>query len=361
MRIGIDTQSIIAQKTGLGGYVQNLISALKKIDSKNEYIFLSSNKKGDLTTPARIWWDQVVFPARALFKKVDIIHKPAFSAPVFCPRKTVVTVPDLIGKLYPENFSPTSRFYWAYLLPFSLKKAHKIIAISKNTKQDIMSLLKIPEEKIVVIHLAVGKEFRPIVDIDKIASIKKKYNTGDKFILDVGTLEPRKNLPFLVKAFDLAIKKGKIEHNLVLTGKKGWYYEDLFNLIQELHLENRVILPGYVSDEDLPVLYNAADLFCFPSLYEGFGLTPLEAMASGTPVIAAKNSSIPEVVGDAGILLATKEETLWAENIIKVLSNPKILTDLRNRGLKRAQKFSWEKTARETIKIYNEVTNYAYN
>jgi glycosyltransferase involved in cell wall biosynthesis len=250
-----------------------------------------------------------------------------------------------------------SRLYFSKWMPLTYNKAQKIIAISYNTKKDIMSLLQIPEEKIVVIHSAVGKEFHKIKDEGKLKEIKRKYQTGEKFILDVGTLEPRKNLTFLVKAYNLALKSGKINHNLVLTGKKGWYYESLFELIRKLKLENKVILPGYVPDEDLPYLYNAADLFCFPSLYEGFGFPPLEALSCGTPVVAANNSSIPEVVSGAGILLDIVDEKIWAENIVKVLSNRALQDELKQKGLEQAKKFSWEKTAKETIKVYEEVNN----
>jgi len=355
MKIAIDTQTTLGQKSGFGFYVKNLVESLQKVDTENEYFLIAPDSEKDLSTPQRLIWDQWTFPGKANSTRVDILHQPCFSAPLFYRGKIVITIHDLISHFFPKNIPQGSRFYFSKWMPLTYGKADKIIAISFNTKRDIMSLLKIPEEKIVVIHSAVGKEFHPIVDTGKIAAIKNKYNTGAKFILDVGTLEPRKNLPFLVRAFYEAIKTGQITHNLVLTGKKGWYYEDLFKLIQELHLEDRVILPGYVPDEDLPILYNAADLFCFPSLYEGFGFPPLEAMSCGTPVIAAKNSSIPEVVGDAGIMLTLQDEKLWAESIVKVLSNPKKLSDLRHKGLIQAQKFSWEKTARETIQVYKEV------
>lgn len=355
MKIAIDTQTTMGQKSGFGFYVKNLVENLKKVDTENEYVLISPESEKDLSTPQRFIWDQQTFPARAAKAKVDILHQPCFSAPLFYRGKIVITIHDLISHFFSKNIPQGSRFYFSKWMPLTYGKADKIIAISANTKKDIMSLLKIPEEKIVVIHSAVSSEFRPMVDTGKIAAAKTKYGIRGKYILDVGTLEPRKNLPFLVKAFDSAVKKGKIEHNLVLTGKKGWYYEDLFNLIEELNLGQRVILPGYVADEDLPALYNGADLFCFPSLYEGFGFPPLEAMSCGTPVIAARNSSIPEVVGEAGLLLPLTDTDLWTKNIIKLLANPKKLAELKSKGLERAKEFSWEKTARETIEVYNEI------
>ncbi len=355
MRIGIDVQTTLGQKSGFGFYVKNLVEHLEKIDTKNEYVLIAPEGQRDFNTFQRFFWDQFSFPKKAKQAKVDILHQPCFSAPLFYSGKIVLTIHDLISHYFPQNMPTGSRLYFSKWMPLTYNRAEKIIAISHNTKKDIMSLLKIPEEKIVVIHSAVGDEFRPIENKEKIQEVKAKYKTGEKFILDVGTLEPRKNLPFLVRAYHLALQEGKINHNLVLTGKKGWYYESLFDLIKELKLEDRVILPGYVPDEDLPALYNAADLFCFPSLYEGFGFPPLEALSCGTPVIAADNSSIPEVVDNAGILLPIDDEKVWAENIIKVLNNSDLQKELSLKGLAQAKKFSWSKTAAETIAVYESI------
>lgn len=159
----------------------------------------------------------------------------------------------------------------------------------------------------------------------------------------------------MVRAFNLALKKAKIPHNLVLSGKKGWYYEGLFSLVKKLKLEDRVVFSGYVAEEDFPAMYSAAELFVYPSLYEGFGFPPLEAMACGTPVISSNTSSIPEVVGDAGISLAPKDEEKWASVIVKVIKDKNLREALSVAGLKQAKKFSWEKTAKETIEVYKEV------
>jgi len=355
LKIGIDIQTTLGQKSGFGFYVKNLVEHLKKVDPNNQYFLIYPDTQKDFTTLQRFIWDQFSFPKKATGAEVDILHQPCFSAPIFYKGKVVLTIHDLISHYFPQNMPSGSRLYFSKWMPLTYNRAQKIIAISENTKKDIIKLLKIPEEKIVVIHSAVGEEFHPIQDEQKIQQVKEKYKTGQKFILDVGTLEPRKNLPFLVKAYNRALKEGKIDHNLVLTGKKGWYYESLFVLIKELKLEDKVILPGYVADEDLPVLYNAADLFCFPSLYEGFGFPPLEALSCGTPVIAANNSSIPEVVGEAGILLPIDNEKVWAENITKVLTDSALSQKLSSTGLEQAKNFSWDKTAQETIKVYEEV------
>ena len=355
MKIAIDIQTTLGQKTGFGFYVKNLTENLKKIDPENEYVLISPESQKDFSTPQRFIWDQFRYPKIAKRQKVDILHQPCFSAPITYKGKIVVTVHDLISMHFPKNLPFASRMFYSRWMPFSYRKADKIIAISEDTKKDIMARLNISEDKIRVIHSAVSDNFKPIRDEKILKDVKLKYHTGDKFILDVGTLEPRKNLPFLVKAFCAAIQDPEITHNLVLSGKKGWYYEDLFLLVKELKLEKRVIFAGYVSEEDLPALYCAADLFVFPSLYEGFGFPPLEAMASGTPVVSSNTSSLPEVIGEAGVILAPENENIWAENIIKILKNDNLSRDLIEKGLIQAKKFSWEKTARETIEVYREV------
>jgi len=357
MKIAIDTQTILGQKTGFGFYVKNLIDNLKKIDPENEYVLLAPSTEKDFSTPQRFIWDQFKVPWRARAAKADILHQPCFSAPIFYTGKIVITVHDLISMHFPKNLPLASRMFYSKWMPFSYRRADKIIAISEDTKKDIMVRLHIPEEKIKVIHSAVSPVFQEIKDEVFSRKIKNKYKTGDKFILDVGTLEPRKNLPFLVRAYNLALKKAQIPHNLVLSGKKGWYYDDLFQLIKDLKLEDKVIFTGYVAEEDLPGLYNAADLFAFPSLYEGFGFPPLEAMACGTPVISSNTSSLPEVVGSAGILLAPENEQIWADKIIEVIQNPVLKQKMRENGLKQAKKFSWEETAQKTIAVYQEVYN----
>lgn len=355
MKIAIDVQTTLGQKSGFGFYVKNLTENLKKVDTQNNYALLAPKTEKDFSTPQRFIWDQFTFPSSARKAQVDILHQPCFSAPLFYRGKIIITIHDLISHFFPKNIPSGSRFYFSKWMPLTYRKANKIIAISHNTKQDIIDLLQIPEEKIVVIHSAVGEEYKSIDDKEAIKKIKAKYQTGEQFILDVGTLEPRKNLQFLVRAFNLALKKSGLNCNLVLTGKKGWYYEGLFSLVKELKLEKRVIFAGYVPDEDLPLLYNAADLFAFPSLYEGFGFPPLEALSCGKPVIAANNSSIPEVVGNAGVLLDIEREEIWAKEIVNILTNEKLAQDLSKKGLEQAKKFSWAKTARETVKVYEEV------
>ena len=353
MKIAIDAQTTLGQKTGFGFYVKNLVEALAKVDPQNQYILLKPATEKDFSTLKRWWWDQVVFPEKAKKAGVDLLHQPWFSAPIFYPGKLIVTCHDLISVFFPENLPLASRLFYSRWMPFSYRKAMLIIADSEHTKRDLMSLLQIPEAKIRVIHLAVSKDFRPIKNRVKLAQVQKKYQTGSKYLLHVGTIEPRKHLEFLVKAYALAFREG-IEENLVITGKRGWYYDGLLRLVEDFNLGKKVKFTGYVEEGDLSALYAGAKAFVFPSLYEGFGLPPLEAMACGTPVISSSTSSLPEVIGQAGILLPPKDERLWAKNILKVIKDKSLARTFRELGLRQAKKFTWATTARKTVEVYQE-------
>lgn len=354
MKIAIDTQTTLGQKTGFGFYVKNLVDALEKVDPKDQYVKIFPETERDFSTPQRLFWDQITFPGKAKKAKVELLHQPCFSAPLFYKGKIVVTCHDLISIFFPENLPFVSRMFYSKWMPFSYRRADLVIAISEHTKKDIKALLKIPEEKIRVIPLAASKEFKPIKSTKQLRAVRKKYATGQNYFLDVGTLEPRKNLPFLVRAFALAVREG-VEGNLVITGKRGWYYEGLFKLVEELELTKKVIFTGYVEEKDLPALYSGATAFVFPSIYEGFGLPPLEAMACGVPVISSNTSSLPEVVNKAGILLPPKDERLWAKNMVKISKDKKLAQTLGKLGLLQAKKFSWEASAKKTIEVYKEV------
>lgn len=361
MRIAIDTQTTLGQKSGFGFYVENLTKNLTKVDATNEYLLIRPKSEKDFATWERWWWDQVKFPREAARKRAGLLHQPCFSAPVFLRHwpfyfkgKVVVTCHDLISVFFPENLPLASRLFYSRWMPYSYRAADLIIASSEHTKKDIISFLKIPERKIRVVHLAVSSDFQPVKSRAKLKKIQEKYLTGEKYFLDVGTLEPRKNLPFLVRAFALASREG-IEENLVITGKKGWYYEDLFSLVDKLNLKEKVIFTGYADEKDLPGLYSGATALVFPSLYEGFGLPPLEAMACGTPVVSSSTSSLPEVVGNAGILLPPKDERLWANNMLNIIRDRGLTKTLADLGLRQARKFTWEETARKTIEVYKEV------
>lgn len=354
MKIGIDIQTTLGQKTGFGFYVDNLVKYLKKIDQKNQYFLFKPQSQEDLSAPQRFIWDQFSVPRYARAAQVDILHQPCFSAPVFYQGKVIVTVHDLIALLYGKDIPFFSRQFFGRWMPFTYNWADKIICDSENTKNDVIKFLRIPENKLTVIYLSSGEEYSQDIKSSQIEAIKKKYKTGQKYLLHTGTLNPRKNLSFLIKVFSQVVKSHP-DYNLVLTGKKGWYFEGLFTLTKQLGLEDKIIFTGYVADEDKPVLYKGAKIFLFPSLYEGFGLPPLEAMNLAVPVVSSNTSSLPEIVGEGGILLSPNDEYAWVRAIKQLLKDSKFAHLYSRKALQQAKNFSWEKCARETINVYNEV------
>ncbi len=353
MKIGIDTQTTLGQKTGFGFYVQNLTRELKKIDKKNQYFYFHPKKEEDLSSVERFKWDQFELVKKANDKNVDILHQPCFSAPIFFSGVKIVTIHDLIALNIPQKIPFFSRQFFGKWMPYSYKFADKIIAISEYTKKDIIKLLKIPADKIVVIPEAASKEFNTKISSEEIERARKKYKIGKNYFLHTGTLNPRKNLEFLVKVFSEVNKKYS-DYQLVIAGKKGWYYEGLFSLVQKLKIQDKVIFTGYIDDVDAPALYRGAKIFLFPSLYEGFGLPPLEAMNCGTPVVSSNASSLPEVLGPKGILLDPNDQQSWIKNICALISNQDYWQEISNYSLMQAKKFSWEKCAEKTLEVYEK-------
>lgn len=354
MKIGIDVQTTTGQKTGFGFYVQNLVENIKKIDKHNEYILLKPDSSEDFSTPKRFIWDQFKIPAMAKNKHIDILHQPCFSLPIFYKGKIIATIHDLIAVKFGQDIPFFSRQFFARWMPYTYKKADAIIAISEHTKKDILKYVDIHEDKITVIPSAADSKYKQIDDKKNIARVQKKYNLGDKYLLHIGTLNPRKNLIFLVDVFSQVLKRFP-DYKLVIVGKEGWYFEKLYENVKQLGIQDKVIFTGYLDEQDKVYVYNGATLFVFPSLYEGFGLPPLEAMNCGIPVISSNTSSMPEVVGDAGILISPHDKDKWISSICKVLSSQDLRKKMSTQSLKRAKMFSWEQCAKKTIALYEKV------
>jgi len=355
VKVAIDIQTTLGQPTGFGFYVSNLVRELEKIKSEFEFSLIRPTSEVDFSTPQRFIWDQFTLPRRAKSEGVALIHQPCFSPPFFFAGPVVVTIHDIISILFPENIPFASRMFYSKWMPFSYRKAAQIITISQSTRKDITRVLKIPEEKITVIELAVDERFKEAPRKSEVERVARKYGLKKDYILHLGTLEPRKNLGFLIDVFFSLIKnKNCAETNLVVTGKKGWYYEGLFEKVKDLGLEKRVIFTGYVEDCDKPALYKGAKVFAFPSLYEGFGLPPLEAMASGIPVISSDTSSMPEVVDEAGILLSPEDKASWVKSLLRVFSEDALIRRMQEQSKKQADKFSWQTTAQKTIEVYRK-------
>jgi glycosyltransferase involved in cell wall biosynthesis len=367
MKVGIISDQLNLTRTGIGNYVFNLAKELIKIGGKN--ICLINYKENDslpvrynniiVSYPSkipfkRLLWHNYIWFKKGYLDELDIIHNPTH-VQIFLKfhQKYIVTVHDIVPFISLDRCRIGRQLVYKLFFQRTLKTADKIIAVSNSTKNDLINYFNIPEEKIRVILLAADEKFKPLSN-KEIKEAKQKYNLNFPFILYVGTLEPRKNIPSLIKAF-YKLKKKTLQYKLVITGKKGWKYKEIFETIDKLNLQNDVVFTGYVSDDDLPALYNAADLFVYPSIYEGFGLPPLEAMACGTPVITSNTSSLPEVVGDAGIMIDPPDVDGLADAMHEVLTNEGLRANMIKKGLGRAKMFSWEKCARETLEVYEEV------
>ncbi|MBN1593226.1 MAG: glycosyltransferase [Candidatus Coatesbacteria bacterium] len=374
MHIAIDARRISDRHAGMGVYTFNLLRAMEKIDTRNQYtIFhnpLKTNKIdfknpnfSKYVTPITIenhlvgdFWRNFYLPHRLRSDGTDVFHDPGYFLPIVSGGyKSVVTVHDLVVYTFPQTNSKKYFWYMRQMTKIGVQKADLIIALSFHTKEDLIRILKVPESKVRVVYSATNEYLKPVTDPAEIAAAREKFGIDGPYILCVNTIEPRKNLPRLLSAYHLLKTEMKLEHKLVVCGMFGWLYGDVFTTIRELGLEDSIIFTSYVKDEDLPRLYSGADLFVFPSLYEGFGLPALEAMACGAPVITSSSSSLPEIVGDAAIMINPYSIDELAEAMFGVLTDKKLRDRMRRDGLARASLFSWEKTASHTLSIYEEL------
>jgi glycosyltransferase involved in cell wall biosynthesis len=280
---------------------------------------------------------------------VDVFHSPDFVLPPVRRARTILTVHDLTFMRVPQSAFPTVRAYLNQVVPRSVRRADLVLADSQCAKNDLVELLGIPPEKIEVVYAGIEPRFHPFDDRSVLEPVRVRYCLPRRFILTVGTLEPRKNHVRLIEAFARLRREGL---KLVIAGGKGWMYEEIFAKIEELDLRDEVIFPGFIADEDLPALYNLAELFAYPSLYEGFGIPPLEAMACGTPVVASNTSSLPEVVGQGGLLVSPTDVEALAEAMQRLLDDSALREQLVARGLVQARRFTWRAAAERLLEAY---------
>ncbi len=372
MRVCLDVSPAVHRRAGLGRYAQELSAALLEVDAENEYlIFFNRPRSARVEPPLHslrrltVAWSNKPWRMSALlahfaglsqdrlFPGVDLFHATDHLLPRFSRVRSVFTLHDLAFRLYPETHTALNRWFLNVMMPRFLQAADAVIAVSEHTKRDALRAYNLDEAKVRVIYEGVNPRFRPAPP-EAVAVIRRKYGLPERFILSVGTIEPRKNLETALAAYR-ALKEGGAAHKLVIVGKKGWLYRGFFRRLREEGLEGEVVFPGFVPDDDLPALYGGADLFLFPSLYEGFGLPPLEAMACGAPVVCSDVSSLPEVVGDAALLVPPLEVRAWAEALRRLLGDADLRADLQARGLARAREFSWARAARATVEVYQQV------
>jgi glycosyltransferase involved in cell wall biosynthesis len=371
MHIGLNAHLLSSAKSyraaGINWYIYSLLQHLPDAVGEHKLtIFLGDREaRGSLrgvrtrvsslptrSPVIRILWEQLVQPVQLLREGIDLLHSLAFVQPVVLHCAGVVTVYDLSFVLFPQRLPSWRRMYLKWGTAFSAQRAKRVIAISASTKRDVVRVLDVSESKVDVVPCGVDEDFRPMESLAQFEALRTKRHLPPQMILFVGTLEPRKNLTTLLRSYAL-LKRRFDPPPLVLGGPRGWGHEEIFSLAEELDLRDEVLFPGYIPREELPLWYNAASLFVYPSLYEGFGLPPLEAMACGTPVIASDTSALPEVVSDAGLLVEPTDAEGMAEAMQRLLSDGDLRETLRQKGLQRAKSFSWQRAARETAKVYD--------
>ena len=368
--IGLNAHLLYLGRTyraaGAHVYIRHLLDHLPEADPSLRYtaflgerryhprspaLHLQLSRLRTVHPPLRILWEQFVQPWTLWQRGIDLLHAMAFVGPVASSCPFVVTILDLSFLRYPQAFRPANRLYLRLFARLSARRAQRVIAISEYTKTEITHWLGVPPERIEVVYCGVEERFHPLAT-EEVSAFRREKGLPQQFLLHVGTLEPRKNLSLLLKAHARLRALEPDLPPLILAGARGWMWESLFSQVEELGLKGSVHFSGYVPREELPLWYNAATCFVYPSLYEGFGLPPLEAMACGTPVICSSAASLPEVVGDAGLLLDPLDEGAWAHELARVLSLPDRQRELAERGLDRARRFNWRRTAEETARVY---------
>lgn len=365
MLIGVDgNEANVLNRVGTGQYTYYLLKHWQKIAStKNSFrIYLSSPPGSWLPKensyfsyfvfgPSK-FWTQLALPIKLFFEKnkPDVFFSPAHYAPRFSPIKTVVAIHDLAYLIHPKEFKKKDQQQLTAWTKYSVKQAQKIIAVSQNTKDDVVKFYQLPEKKITVIYNGFDQHrFHTNLAKNTSQKVKEKYQIEGDFLVYLGTLQPRKNLESLIKALPEIINKHP-QIKLVVIGKKGWLYSTIFSLVESLNLTKAVVFTDFVPDDEVPFLIASAKVFVLPSLYEGFGITVLEAMACGVPVVVSKVSSLPEVVDEAGLYIDNpKNYAQIAQQINRILADEKLAEELAKKGLAQAKKFSWEKCAKETL------------
>ena len=380
MNVIIDGQSLLGKRTGIGRYTYCLAEALRDRPDTRVFVLFNQliriNRFKALTQEIKVRYANVRYPYKVIRRfwkpnffyqiPIDIglkwtnedtvFHGTNFVTLPTRKARKVITIHDLAFMLYPETTDEKIYRHHMKWVPYSAHEADHIIAVSEHTKQDIMKLLGVSESKISVVYSAADARFQP-QSKENIASARQKYRLPERYVLYVGTLEPRKNIPVLLEAFALAKRKDRFPEKLVIVGAKGWKYHPIFETVRKSRLQEDVIFTEYVNEEDLPAIYGGASLFAFPSLYEGFGLPVLEAMQAGVPVLASDISSIPEVAGDAAVLISPHSVEGWSENISQILQDEELRLQLKNKGLERSRRFSWRRVAEETIEVYRLALN----
>jgi len=365
LRVVIDMTFPNRLQTGTRVYANELVAALRENSSHCFTCLAEPVPKRSRTTREKIWngirnilWMQVVLPYKLYRMKADVLHATSFFAPLVSPCPVIVTVHDTLYLSNPTHYR--DRFFLLYANLFikaAVRRCTLINTGSETSRRDIVSFFRVPETKVRVIYYGVNSRFHPTRDAAKVDRVRSKYSLAFPFFLFVGALEPRKNLSRLLEAFGqfLRAAQGERRFQLVLAGPGGSSSTELHQKACQLGISQHVQMLGYVPDDDIPVLYSAASVFVFPSLGEGFGLPIVEAMACGTPVVSSKVSCIPEIAGDAAVLVDPRDVEALADAMYRVAYDEGLRRELVAKGLERARLFTWQRTARETEHLYELV------
>jgi glycosyltransferase involved in cell wall biosynthesis len=367
-RIGLDAHLLNLAGTyrsaGISWYIYHLIQHLEPAPDLQYTLFLSEPRahfahctiaRSRLPTHkpiVRIFWEQVLQPLALRHAQIDVLHALAFAGPRFISIPWLATIYDVSFMRYPESFPRWNRMYLTWAVRDAVQRADGLIAISKSTKRDLVEWFGAAPERIRVIYCGKDAAFAPATDRAALDAWRQARGVPDKMILFVGTIEPRKNIARLMRAFARAKRAARLPHVLVLIGARGWQYAEVDATLAQENLTNAVQFIGYVPQAELPRWYQAADLFVYPSLYEGFGMPPLDAMASGVPVVTSNAASLPEVVGDAALQVSPTDDVALADAIVRALTDEALRAQMIARGLTQAAQFSWERAGRETVALY---------
>ncbi len=380
MRIGLDYTAAVQQSAGIGRYCRELVGALAVLDRENTYTLLVGGRpSAEALERARQrfsghpnfrlrpvplserWlnriWHRLRLPlyVEAFTGPLDLFHSTDFTLPPVRRAKTVLQVHDLSFLRTPQHAEPSLQRYLQQVVPRSVRRADLVLADSQHTKQDLVALLGVAPERIMVVLAGVEARFRRVTDEAQLEQVRQRYGLSQPFILGLGTLEPRKNFAGLISAYAALRARQDTPHQLVIGGRKGWLYQGIFDRVAELGLEEQVRFLGFVADEDLPALYTLADVFAFPSFYEGFGIPILESMACETPVVASNASSLPEVVGEAGLMVSPEDTEALAQALGQALRDAPLRRTLISRGQEQARRFTWERAAQQLLLAYRYV------
>ncbi len=359
MKIGIDaSRAFIKRRTGIEEYSYQIIKHLRdKLDGHQVILYVRKNQKVDFDLPEN-WkikvikwprlWTQVGLSLEMLFHPANVLCVPAHTVPIIHPRNTVVVIHGLEYEIVPQAYSFWERIYMRFSIKNSCRWAKNIIAVSKNTREDLMNLYKVPGEKVAVVYEGYEENFKL-----EISNFKKKSNDPipKPYLLFIGRLEERKNIIGIAQAFEVLKEKYKIPHKLVLAGRPGYGYEKIRAEIAGSPIKDEIIFPGFVKDEEKFSLIQNADVFLFPTFYEGFGIPVLEAQSLGVPVVVSNVSSLPEVANGSAVLVDPNEPGFIAERTYALIGDKELRDDIIKRGYENVKRFSWEKCAEEMAGI----------